>query len=120
MQAWRGAPPASGEPLELAEELRWGRKSRTVWWEDDMAGDGIYIRGNNKRLGAVWAAEGKRVAGESMGVCRRLGWPSGGLSLVCGVEPWEIEAAKPLIPFQQISCHNDLIYCILVFSFCIF
>jgi hypothetical protein len=72
MQAWRGAPLASGEPLELAEEFLWGRKSRTVWWEEDMAVDGNYIRGNNKAV--VWATEGKGIARESMSV-----WPSGGV-----------------------------------------
>jgi hypothetical protein len=89
MQAWRGAPLASGEPLELAEEFLWGRKSRTVWWEEDMAVDGNYIRGNNKAV--VWATEGKGIARESTSVCRRLGaWGgslAGGFSLVCGVDP---------------------------------
>jgi hypothetical protein len=38
-----------------------------------MAVDGSYIRGNNTGLGVLWATEGRAVAGESMGVCRRLG-----------------------------------------------
>jgi hypothetical protein len=108
MQAWRGAPLASGEPLELAEEFLWGRKSRTVWWEEDMAVDGNYIRGNNKAV--VWATEGKGIARESMSVCGRLGaWagrlqPAGGFSLVCGVDPGvdpQTRSNESRISFQQ-------------------